>query len=161
MRNPLHRIAVSLVALGLGLAACGGDGDDDAVVDTAAGSVAGSVSASSPASPAGVTLVSPTAAAATIADPPADLVVLDVRTPEEYAAGHVDGAAQLDFYEPEFADDLAGLDRDVPYVVYCQSGNRSGQTVAMMEELGFTSVQDVDGGIIAWQDAGLPVTTGG
>ncbi len=99
-------------------------------------------------------------AAATIADPPDGLVILDVRTPDEFAEGHIAGATMLDFYEPSFADDLAALDPTVPYVLYCRSGNRSGQALAMMEQLGFGSVQNVDGGILAWQAAGLPVTPG-
>jgi phage shock protein E len=116
--------------------------------------------AASPAAaeqPAGFTTVSADAAASIIDDAPEDLVVLDVRTAEEYAEGHIDGAVQLDFYSPDFAEQLAQLDPTVPYVVYCRSGNRSGQTVPIMEELGFTSVADVDGGIVAWQNSGLPV----
>ena len=83
--------------------------------------------------------------------------MLDVRTPEEFAEGHLDGAVLVDFYDADFADQLAELDPDVPYLVYCRSGNRSGQTLDVMEQLGFTSAVDVDGGIVAWQDAGLPV----
>ncbi len=88
-----------------------------------------------------------------------DLVVLDVRTPDEFADGHLEGAVMLDFYDPEFAAQLAELDPDVPYLLYCQSGNRSGQTAAMMEQLGFADVADVDGGILAWAEAGQPITT--
>ena len=96
----------------------------------------------------------------TIASPPSDLVILDVRTPEEFADGHVEGATMLDFYRADFADELAKLDRDVPYVLYCRSGNRSGQTLELMRELGFSSVQDVDGGIVSWVEVGLPVVDG-
>ncbi|MEM9514809.1 MAG: rhodanese-like domain-containing protein [Actinomycetota bacterium] len=101
--------------------------------------------------------VSPADAAALIDDPPDDLVVLDVRTPEEFAEGHLADAALLDFYRADFAEQVAELDRDVPYVVYCRSGNRSGRTAALMEDLGFTDVTDVDGGILAWSKAQLPV----
>ena len=65
----------------------------------------------------------------------------------------------IDFYRDDFADQLAALDRDTPYVLYCRSGNRSGQAAAMMKDLGFSSVQEIDGGIIAWQAADLPVVT--
>ena len=82
-------------------------------------------------------------------------MILDVRTPEEFAEGHIEGAVQIDFYAPDFADRIAELDRDVPYLVYCQSGTRSGQTRQLMADLGFRSVTDVDGGFVAWIDAGL------
>ena len=97
-------------------------------------------------------------AAAIAAASPADLRVLDVRTPEEFADGHLEGAVLVDFYDADFADQLAALDPDVPYLLYCRSGNRSGETLGVMEQLGFTSVANVDGGIIAWADAGLAVT---
>ncbi|NND75776.1 MAG: rhodanese-like domain-containing protein [Ilumatobacter sp.] len=136
--------------IALAIAACGGS-------DAAPAEPVGSASVVS--SPAGIVLVSPADAASTIAAPLDDLVILDVRTPEEFAEGHIDGAVMIDFYRADFADELAKLDPDVPYVLYCRSGNRSGQTAAMMDQLGFESVQDVDGGILAWQQAGLPLTT--
>lgn len=104
---------------------------------------------------AGIRLVSADQGAAIKADPPADLVILDVRTPEEFAEGHLEGAIMIDFYEPDFADRLAELDPNVPYLLYCRSGNRSGQTTTIMEGLGFTNVADIDGGIGAWAQAGL------
>lgn len=108
----------------------------------------------------GISTISVDDAAAITDNPPDDLVVLDVRTPEEFAEGHLEGAVLVDFYGADFAEQLATLDTDVPYLVYCRSGNRSGQALGVMEQLGFTSAVDVDGGIIAWVDAGLPVTTG-
>ncbi len=86
-----------------------------------------------------------------------DHVVLDVRTPEEFAGPHLEGAINLDFYEPTFAAEVAALDPDASYIVYCRSGNRSGQATDLMRDLGFTDVHDVDGGIVAWTEAGLPV----
>jgi rhodanese-related sulfurtransferase len=146
----VKRIA-TVVVLGLvGLAplsACGGDSDGTAAEPSPA--VAGPTS--------GVATVTPVAAAAIIDDAPDDLVVLDVRTAEEFAAGHIDGAVQLDFYRPDFAEQLAQLDPTVPYVVYCRSGNRSGQTLPIMESLGFSSATDVEGGILAWEASGFPV----
>lgn len=105
---------------------------------------------------AGIRLVSPTDGASIQADPPEDLVVLDVRTPEEFAERHLDGAIMIDFYEEDFATQLAQLDPTAAYLLYCRSGNRSGQTAKLMEQLGFTDVADVDGGINAWTAAGLP-----
>lgn len=103
---------------------------------------------------AGIRLVTPEAGAEIQGG---DIVVLDVRTPDEFAEGHLDGALMIDFYSPDFADQLADLDPDASYLLYCRSGNRSGQTTAIMAELGFTDVADVDGGILAWTAAGLPV----
>lgn len=108
-------------------------------------------------SPSGLVTVSPDAAAAVIEADPEGLVVLDVRTPEEFAEGHLDDAVLVDFYDSDFADQLAELDPEVPYVLYCRSGSRSGETLQIMDDLGFTSVDNVDGGILAWSDAGLPV----
>lgn len=105
---------------------------------------------------AAITLVQPAEAEQLIAS--GDVELLDVRTPDEYAEGHVAGATLIDFYEPDFADRIGELDRSKTYVVYCRSGNRSGQAVALMAKQGFASVNDVDGGIVAWQAAGLPVS---
>ncbi len=92
--------------------------------------------------------------------PPEGLVVLDVRTPEEYAGGRLPEAQLLDFYRTDFADRLAELPKDVPYLLYCRSGNRSGQTIELMEQMGFTNVADVDGGISSWLDNGHPFVVG-
>ena len=137
----------------LALAACGGS--DNATPPTEAPPAAEQAGVET----SGVQVVSATDAAATIEDAPADLVILDVRTPEEFDEGHIDGATMLDFYRSDFGAQLATLDPDVPYVLYCRSGNRSSQARAMMAELGFSTVDDIDGGILAWQSAGLPVVT--
>lgn len=104
----------------------------------------------------GVTLVSPGEASALIED--GDVKVVDVRTPEEYASGHVEGAVSIDFYAPDFADRIAELDPDREYVVYCRTGHRSAQAAALMADAGL-AVDDVEGGIVAWQAAGLPLTS--
>jgi rhodanese-related sulfurtransferase len=100
--------------------------------------------------------VSPSAAAEAI-DSNADAIVLDIRTPEEFEEGIIEGAVNIDFYEPNFADQLDGLDKSADYVVYCRSGNRSGQAMPTFRELGFTSVIEIDGGITGWYQEGLPV----
>lgn len=121
---------------------------------------AGASTSDDVSSDTGTRLVSVDDAAALLADPPDDLIVLDVRTPEEFADARLADATMIDFYEADFADRIAELDRDASYLLYCRSGNRSGQTLAMMEELGFTNVADVDGGINVWLDGGHPVTSG-
>lgn len=100
--------------------------------------------------------VSPSDAAQVIADD-SDVVVLDIRTPEEYAAGVIEGAINIDFYEPDFASQLDELDKDTHYVVYCRSDNRSGQAMDTFADLGFAEVTEIDGGIANWYGTGLPV----
>ena len=102
----------------------------------------------------GVRTVTADAGAELLENAPAGLVVLDVRTAEEYSAGHLEGATLIDFYGADFAAQIAELDRDTPYLLYCRSGNRSGQTRALMADLGFTDVADVEGGILAWVEGG-------
>lgn len=104
---------------------------------------------------AGIRVVQVTEAETIHADRSEDMIVLDVRTPEEFAAGHLDGAVMIDFYAEDFAEQLAGLDPQASYLLYCRSGNRSGQTRELMADLGFADVADIDGGIVAWNDAGL------
>jgi phage shock protein E len=153
MTNARTTVA-ALTLSALTLAACGGSTDT-----TSSDTTPPAASAPTDAGAVALRLVSPEDAAATIADAPEDLVILDVRTPEEFDEGHIDGAVMLDFYRDDFADELAKLDPDVPYVLYCRSGNRSGQTLAIMDTLGFTEVDNVDGGVINWQTAGLPLVT--
>lgn len=84
-------------------------------------------------------------------------VLIDVRTPEEVAAGALEGALHLDVQDPDFDARVAELPRDEAYLVYCRSGNRSAQAIERMRALGFDDL--VDGG--AFEDlaaAGLPTT---
>ena len=85
-----------------------------------------------------------------------DFVILDVRTPEEFADGHIENAINLDYYSETFRDDLNKLDKNKKYLIYCRSGNRSGKALNIMEELNFREVYNMVGGIIAWEAAELP-----
>ncbi len=87
-----------------------------------------------------------------------DFVILDVRTPEEFAEGHLLGAVNLNVLAPDFAARLAALDRGKTYLVYCRTGNRSTKAVQAMERLGFQSVYHMIEGIVAWQKRGFPVS---
>lgn len=104
-----------------------------------------------------IELVSPAEASQVIADSPAGLVVLDIRTPEEFTQARLADAMLVDFYEDDFAAQLDTLDKDVPYVMYCNSGNRSSEAVKTMEDLGFVEVYEIDGGIVNWYDQGYPI----
>lgn len=72
-------------------------------------------------------------------------VVLDVRSPAEYAAGHLQVAQNIDFLAADFREKVNALDRDQNYFLYCRSGNRSGQAQKVMKELGFVSVINIGG----------------
>jgi phage shock protein E len=87
----------------------------------------------------------------------AGVVTLDVRTPAEYASGHLPNAVNLDVESPSFSQGLSQLDPEATYAVYCRSGNRSKVALQQMSDAGFGSAQDLDGGIVAWQAEGLPV----
>ena len=84
-------------------------------------------------------------------------VVIDVRSPAEVAEGAIAGATVLDFNAGEFQAKIGDYDRNAAYLVYCRSGNRSGQAVAIMKELGFTDVIDA-GAFSDLQAAGAPTT---
>lgn len=84
-------------------------------------------------------------------------VILDIRTPEEYAAGKLDGAINIDFYANDFRSRIDQLDKDTHYLVYCRSGNRSGQALPIFEDLGFTRVDNLANGIVDWFEQGYPV----
>lgn len=83
--------------------------------------------------------------------------VIDVRTPAEYAEGHLQGALLADVSAPGFEQAVAGLDRTRPTFVYCRSGNRSQTAAEAMRSMGFTHVTNV-GGFEQLARAGAPVT---
>ena len=85
-------------------------------------------------------------------------VVIDVRGPDEVAEGAIVGATVLDFNAGEFQAKIGGYNRNAAYLVYCRSGNRSGQAVAIMKELGFTDVIDA-GAYVDLAAAGAETTT--
>jgi rhodanese-related sulfurtransferase len=84
-------------------------------------------------------------------------VILDVRTPEEFAAGHLPDAININVESSDFATKVAGLDESAETLVYCRTGNRSGVATDQMAELGFTDLADLQGGIEAWAAAGEQV----
>lgn len=83
--------------------------------------------------------------------------VVDVRTPVEFAAGHLAGAVNLDVEASGFAEQVAELDKSVTYAVYCRSGNRSKTATQQMADSGVATIYELAGGINAWVAAGYPV----
>lgn len=82
------------------------------------------------------------------------VVVIDVRTPAEYAEGHLEDAQLLDISDPGFASKVAQLDTSKTYAVYCRSGNRSATALQAMKQAGFSQVHHLGPGINAWKAAG-------
>ena len=78
----------------------------------------------------------------------ANVVLVDVRTPEEVAQGYITGATTfIDFYSDGFQDEIKKLDKSKTYVMYCRSGGRSGKAAQFMVDNGFKTVYNLNGGI--------------
>lgn len=82
--------------------------------------------------------------------------VLDVRTPEEWAEGVIEGAIKMNYYDKDFAKQLDKLDKTKPVYVYCKVGGRSGSAAKELEKKGFKLIYNLDGGIKAWDKEGYP-----
>ncbi|MBI3853996.1 MAG: rhodanese-like domain-containing protein [Verrucomicrobia bacterium] len=85
------------------------------------------------------------------------VVVLDVRTPKEFSAGHIAGATNINFFDTDFAKKLAALDKSQPYLVHCAVGGRSAKARELMKTQQFRTIYHLEGGIKAWEKAGKPV----
>jgi rhodanese-related sulfurtransferase len=85
------------------------------------------------------------------------VIIVDVRTPEEFASGHIEGALNIDFNSGNFANEITRLNPSETYAVYCRSGSRSGQAASIMHKAGFHDVSNLNGGVIDWTNAGLPL----
>ncbi len=88
----------------------------------------------------------------------AEFVVLDVRTPQEFAEGHLAGAVNVNLLAPDFEPRIAAFSRGKTYLVYCRTGGRSTRAVQIMRRLGFTSIYHMSQGITGWMQGGLPLT---
>ena len=86
-------------------------------------------------------------------------VIIDVRTPEEFTDGHLEGAINIDIYNPAFEDSISALDTDGGYVVYCRSGHRSGHALMMMNAMGIDDVTNLGGVLEASASTGIPIVT--
>lgn len=81
-----------------------------------------------------------------------DLPLLDVRTPREYASGHIAKAVNIDYNAPDFEAQINALDRNQPFLIYCAVGGRSAKAAARMQALGFKKVYELQGGFNNWAD---------
>lgn len=86
------------------------------------------------------------------------LLIIDVRTKEEYDREHFPKAKLINFFGSDFEKKLKRLDKDKAYLLHCQSGGRSRGALKKMRELGFKEVYHLDGGILAWKKSGGELT---
>lgn len=86
-----------------------------------------------------------------------DILILDVRTPEEYQNGYLNQAEFLNFYDPDFKNSLNELEKSQAVAVYCAVGARSYQAMELMKTLGFKEVYHLEGGLVQWQREGKPL----
>jgi rhodanese-related sulfurtransferase len=77
-------------------------------------------------------------------------IILDIRTPQEFAGGTLPGARNVDFYAPDFVQKLSALEKENTHLIFCRSGNRSKAALGLMEQLGFREVYELDKGIISY-----------
>ena len=79
-------------------------------------------------------------------------IILDVRTPEEFEISRIPNSINIDFYNPRFfMQEIAKLDKDISYYVYCRTGVRSANSCILMNELGFSKTYNLIGGIVQWK----------
>jgi len=83
------------------------------------------------------------------------ILLIDVRTPGEFASGHIENSINIDYKSDDFKDLIGELDTNQEVYVYCKVGGRSGRSAKILEDMGFEKVYDLKGGIIAWEKEGL------
>jgi phage shock protein E len=140
-------IVPAALVLSLGLAGCTGD-SSTSVLPTAEAAVI----VEQPAAPVRVGVAD---FAAVIATP--GVTIVDVRTPEEFAAGHIEGAINIPVEYPDYMQRISELDPNGIYAVYCRSGNRSQPAVAGMVDVGITGIYELESGTVGWSQAGQPL----
>jgi len=87
-----------------------------------------------------------------------DGVLVDVRTPAEYAQGHIPNAINIDWKNPNyFNSNINKLAKNKPVLIYCRSGRRSGLARDAMKKMGFTTIYNLNHGILSWNTAKMPI----
>lgn len=152
MRTSSRALAVAFCAVGLALpgALAGCSSQSTASAQESAGGSAAVVAAS-----AGPGRVDVAQFASVITRP--GVQIIDVRTPEEFASGHIAGAVNIPVQAPDFAAQIGALDPAGQYAVYCRSGNRSQPAVQAMEAAGITNIYELESGTKGWAAEGQPL----
>lgn len=150
-RTFIALVGAASLALTIGLSGCSSDSGS---TDTAAAAeIQGPAAAiESPESPVRVGV---TEFANVIASP--GVTIVDVRTPQEFAEGHIEGAVNIPVEFPDFMDQVSQLDPSGTYAVYCRSGNRSQPAVAGMSSVGINAIYELESGTTGWTSEGQPL----
>ena len=150
LRAPFALAGAAALALTLAVSGCSSDSASDSasesVVQTADGTVA------PPEAPVRVGVPD---FADVIASP--DVTIVDVRTPEEFAQGHIEGAVNIPVEYADFTDQVSQLDANGTYAVYCRSGNRSQTAIDQMSGVGINGIYELESGTNGWAAAGQPL----
>lgn len=80
----------------------------------------------------------------------ANQTIIDIRTPQEFNQGHIEGAVNINYYDSNFMDQIAKYDKNQPLFIYCRSGNRTSPASRKIADFGFTQINDLEGGILYW-----------
>lgn len=81
-----------------------------------------------------------------------ELILVDIRTSEEFAEGYIEGAKNINFHDPEFEAQMLQFDKEKPLYIYCRSGARSSKAAEQLQGMGFKEIYDIEGGILNWED---------
>lgn len=153
-RTSLAIFAAASLALTIGLSGCSSDSGG-----TESAAAADSSEVQGPAAPleapAEPVRVGVPEFADVIAAP--GVTIVDVRTPEEFAQGHIEGAVNIPVEFPDFLDRVGELDPAGTYAVYCRSGNRSQPAVAGMSSIGINGIFELESGTTGWTSEGQPL----
>ena len=87
-----------------------------------------------------------------------EIMLLDVRSPEEYARGHIKHAVNINYFDADFMDQIMKLDKNEEIYLYCKGGIRSNNAANKLKKAGFTKVYDLKGGIVGWSNQGLEIS---
>ncbi len=86
-----------------------------------------------------------------------NVILIDLRTPDEIKKGYIKGALQIDYLSKDFDKQMGKLDKNKTYYIYCQSGGRSGDCAEYMEKQGFKKVYNLEKGFSGWEKSGFAV----
>ena len=150
LRAPFALAGAAALALTLGVSGCSSDSASNSASESVVQAADGTV-----APPEAPVRVGVTDFADVIASP--DVTIVDVRTPEEFAQGHIEGAVNIPVEYADFTDQVSQLDADGTYAVYCRSGNRSQAAVAGMSEVGINGIFELESGTNGWSGEGQPL----